>query len=109
MCIWYSVKEILGFMVSQRGVKANPDKVRAIMEMAPPKNIMEVQSLNIKVVALNRFASRATDKCLSFFKVLQKLLSGPMSTRRLSKSWRSTSHLPPLLSLSKPGKSSPST
>ena len=64
--------KFLGFMVSQRGVEANPDKVRAIMKMAPPKNIKEVQSLNSRVAALNRFVSRATDKCLPFFKILRK-------------------------------------
>ena len=64
--------KFLGFMVSQRSVEANPDKVQAIMEMAPPKNIKEVQSLNSRVVALNRFVSRATDKCLPFFKILRK-------------------------------------
>ena len=62
----------LSFMVSQRGVEANPDKVRAIMEMASPKNIKEVQSLNGRVAALNCFVSKATDKCLPFFKVLRK-------------------------------------
>lgn len=40
--------------------------------MAPPKNTKEVQSLNNRVAALNKFVSRATDKCLSFFKVLKK-------------------------------------
>ena len=64
--------KFLGFMVSQRSVEANPDKVQAIMEMAPPKNIKEVQSLNSRVAALNRFVSRATDKCLPFFKKLRK-------------------------------------
>ena len=57
----------LGFMVSQRGIKANPDKIRAIIEMTPPRNMKEVQSLNGKVAALNRFVLRATDKCLPFF------------------------------------------
>ena len=32
----------------------------------------EVQSLTGKVVALNKFVSRATDKCMPFFKVLNK-------------------------------------
>ena len=41
--------KFLGFMVSQRGIKANPDKIRAIMEMAPPRNVKEVQSLNGKI------------------------------------------------------------
>ena len=64
--------KLLGFMVSQRGIEANPDKIRAIMEMTPPRNVKEVQSLNGKVVALNRFVSRATDKCLLFFRSLKK-------------------------------------
>ena len=59
-------------MVSQRGIEVNPNKIRAIMEMAPPKNMKEVQSLNDKVAALNRFMSRATYKCLPFFCMLKK-------------------------------------
>ena len=59
--------KFLGFMVSQRGIEANPDKIRDIMEMAPPRNVKEVQSLNRKIAALNRFVSRATNKCLPFF------------------------------------------
>ena len=62
----------LGFMVSQRGIEANPDKIQAILDMEPPKNIKEVQSLNGRVAALNRFVLKATDKCLPFFKVLRK-------------------------------------
>ena len=42
------------------------------MEMAPPKNIKEVQSLNGKVAVLNRFFLRATNKCLFFFHTLKK-------------------------------------
>ena len=64
--------KFLGFMVSQRGVEANPEKIRAILEMTPLMIIKEVQSLNGRVVALNRFASRVTDKCLPFFKTLKK-------------------------------------
>ena len=66
----------LGFMVSQRGIEANPNKIRAIVKMAPPKtppkNVKEVQSLNGKVAALNMFILRATDKCLPFFLTLKK-------------------------------------
>ena len=64
--------KFLGFMVSQRGIEANPDKIRAIMEMKPPRNVKEVQSLNGKVAALNRFVSMAIDKCLPFFRTLKK-------------------------------------
>ena len=64
--------KFLGFMVSQRGIKVNPEKVRAIMELAPPKTVKEVQSLNGKIAALNRFLSRVTEKCLPFFRTLKK-------------------------------------
>ena len=62
----------MGFMVSQRGIKVNPEKIRAIIELQPPRTVKEVQSLNGKIVALNRFVSKATDKCLPFFRTLKK-------------------------------------
>ena len=52
-----SSRKFLGFMVSQRGVEANPDKIQAILEMSPSKNIKEIQSLNGRAIALNRFIS----------------------------------------------------
>ena len=64
--------KFLGFMVSQRGIKVNPEKVRAIMELKPPRMMKEVQSLNGKIAALNRFVSKVTDKCLPFFCTLRK-------------------------------------
>ena len=66
--------KFLGFMVSQKGIEANPDKIQAILDMEPPKNIKEVQSLIVRVAALNRFVSKVTDKCLPFFKILRKAL-----------------------------------
>ena len=64
--------KFLGFMVSQRGIEANTEKVRAILEMSSPKTIKEVQSLTGRVAAFNRFVSRAMDKCLPFFKTLKR-------------------------------------
>ena len=64
--------KFLGFMMSQRGIKANSDKVKAIIEVKSPKTVKEVQSLTRKVATLNKFISRAIDKCMSFFKVLKK-------------------------------------
>ena len=63
--------KFLRFMVSQRGIEANPEKVRAILEMSSPKTIKKVQYLTGRVAALNRFVLKATDKCLSFFKTLK--------------------------------------
>ena len=64
--------KFLGFMVSHRGIKANPDKIQAKLDMKPSRSIKEVQFLTGRVAALNRFVSKATDKCLPFFKVLKK-------------------------------------
>ena len=62
----------LGFMVSQRGIEANPEKVKAILNMTSPKTVKEVQMLTGRIVALNRFISKAMDKCLPFFKTLKQ-------------------------------------
>ena len=64
--------KFLNFMVSQRGIEENPEKVRAILEMSSPKTIKEVQSLTRRVAALNRFVSKVMDKCLPFFKTLKR-------------------------------------
>ena len=64
--------KFLGFMVSHRGIEANPEKIKAILDMKPPQNIKEVQSLTERVAALNRFVSKATDKCLPFFRILKR-------------------------------------
>ena len=59
-------------MVSQQGIEANPEKVKAIIEIKSPKIVKEVQSLKGKVIVLNIFVSKAMDKCMPFFKVLKK-------------------------------------
>ena len=64
--------KFLGFMVSQRGIEANLKKVQAILNMTSPKTFKEVQKLTGRIAALNRFVSKATDKCLPFFKTLKQ-------------------------------------
>ncbi|KAL0426873.1 UNVERIFIED_CONTAM: Retrovirus-related Pol polyprotein from transposon opus [Sesamum latifolium] len=65
--------KFVGFMISQRGIEVNPEKIKAILEMQPPKNIREVQRLTGRLAALNRFISRSSDRGLPFFKVLKKM------------------------------------
>ena len=66
-----SLGKFLGFMVSQRGIEVNPEKVKAILDMVSRKTVKKVQRLTGCVAALNRFVSKTTDKCLPFFKVLK--------------------------------------
>ena len=67
-----TVGKFLGFMVSQKGIEVNSKKIRAIMELESPRTIKEVQSLNGKIAALNKFVSRATNRCLPFFCTLRR-------------------------------------
>ncbi|XP_012833010.1 PREDICTED: uncharacterized protein LOC105953875 [Erythranthe guttata] len=63
--------KFLGYMISQRGIEANPAKIEAITSMAPPTSIKKVQQLNGCLASLNRFISRSADKALPFFKILR--------------------------------------
>ncbi|KAL0444352.1 UNVERIFIED_CONTAM: hypothetical protein Slati_2157900 [Sesamum latifolium] len=65
--------KFLGFMVSQRGIEANPEKIEAIIKIQSPHTVKEVQNLAGNIAALNRFISRSSDKGLPFFKVLKKV------------------------------------
>uniref|UniRef100_A0A2N9FPT8 Reverse transcriptase domain-containing protein n=1 Tax=Fagus sylvatica TaxID=28930 RepID=A0A2N9FPT8_FAGSY len=96
--------KFLGFMVSQRGIEANPDKIKAILEMSPPTTVKEVQSLTGKAAALNRFVSRSTDKCLPFFKVLRKAFQWTEECQRAFEELKVYLSSPPLLSPSKTGE-----
>ena len=58
-----SVGKFLGFIVNNRGIEANPDKIKAVLNMLPPSNIKEVQSLTGRMAALSCFVSKASDKC----------------------------------------------
>ncbi|KAL0386251.1 UNVERIFIED_CONTAM: hypothetical protein Sradi_3019400 [Sesamum radiatum] len=63
----------LGFMVTQWGIVANLDKIKAIVDMGPPTNINEVQRLTGRIAALSRFISKSAEKGLPFFKTLRKV------------------------------------
>ncbi|KFK44296.1 hypothetical protein AALP_AA1G239700 [Arabis alpina] len=63
--------EFLGYLVTHRGIEANPKQIDALIQMASPKNKREVQRLTGRVAALNRFISRSTDKCLPFYNTLR--------------------------------------
>ena len=68
--------KFLGFMVSHRGIEANPDKIQAILDIKPPQSIKKVQSLTGRVAALNKFVSKATD--LKIYLTTAPLLSSFM-------------------------------
>ena len=64
--------KLLGFIVSSRGIKANPTKVNAIRFVKPPRSKKDLMKLTGCMAALSRFISRLGDKGLPFFKLLRK-------------------------------------
>ena len=64
--------QLLGYFISQRGIEANPKKIKAIMTMEKPKNLKGVQQLAGRVAALSRFISRMGEKALPFYQLLRK-------------------------------------
>ena len=64
--------KLLGFLVSHRGIKANPEKVKAIKDMSPPQTLREMQKLGGRVTALGRFISKLGERARPFFKLMKK-------------------------------------
>ena len=67
-----SAEKFLGFIVNHRGIEANPDKIKVMLDMPSPSGIKKVQLLTGRITALSRFVSKASDKCQPFFEVLKK-------------------------------------
>jgi hypothetical protein len=63
--------KVLGCLVSTKGIEANPDKIRALVEMQDPVSVKDVQKLTGRVAALNRFIPKAAERSLPFFQVLR--------------------------------------
>ena len=61
----------LGFMVTQRGIEANPAQLKAILESPTPNSRKGVQQLTGRLVALGLFISRFTDRLKPFFATLK--------------------------------------
>ena len=67
-----SSEKFLGFIVNNRRIEANPDKIKVVLDMPPPTNIKEVQRLTGRIASLSKFVSKASDKCQPFLQVLKK-------------------------------------
>ena len=79
--------KLLGFLVSHRGIEANPQKVKAIEDMSPPQTLKEMEKLAGRVTALGRFMSKLGERTLPFFKLMKRRArsSGPRRPTKLSR------------------------
>jgi hypothetical protein len=65
--------KLLGFIVSHRGIEANPEKIEAIMRMEAPGSQKKVQRLTGCMTALSRFISKLGEKGMPFYKLPKKV------------------------------------
>ena len=63
--------KLIGFIVSSRGIEANPTKINAIRFMKPPRCKKDMMKHTGCMAALSRFISRLGDRGLPFFKLLR--------------------------------------
>ena len=96
--------KFLRFIMSQRGIEANPKKVQAILDMASSKTIKEVQKLIRKIATLIRFVSKAKEKCLPFFMTLKQAFAWTDECEAAFQELKHYLSNPPLLRLSKEGE-----
>ena len=64
--------KFLGYMVTHKGIEVNPNHIKAINSLQPPRNPKEVQKLTRMTATLNRFISRSANRCRPFFLLLHK-------------------------------------
>jgi dsDNA-binding SOS-regulon protein len=64
--------QVLGYFISARGIEANPLKIKAILDMEPPKNLHQVQQLAGRLAALSRFIAKLGEKALPFYNLMKK-------------------------------------
>ena len=67
-----SARKLLVFLVSSRGIEANPTKIRAIERMELPKCLNDVQKFTGCLASLSRFVCRLGEKALPLYQLMKK-------------------------------------
>ena len=92
-----SAEKFLGFIVNRRGIEANPDKIKVVLDMPSPSGIKEVQRLTGRIAALSRLLFRASDKCQPFFQVLKKVFQWDTKCEEAFSALKTYLSSPPIL------------
>ena len=104
MRVWGGGKKIPGIYGIPKGYLSQSEKDTSHNGVSFAKDSQGSAELDSKIVALNRFVSRATDKCLPFFRTLRKLFEGSTESQQAFEVLKAYLSSPPLLSPSKPEK-----
>src|SRR3954464_2353691 len=98
--------KLLGYMVSARGIEANPEKVQALAKMQEPINIKSVQQLTGRIAALSHFISRLGESTLPFYQLIRKggKFEWTEEARKAFADLKNTLSTPPILAVPKEGE-----
>jgi hypothetical protein len=64
--------QLLGFIVSHRGIEVNPEKIKAILDISRPNELKDIHRLTGCMAAVSRFISRLGEKALPLYKLMMK-------------------------------------
>jgi hypothetical protein len=64
--------KLLGFLVSERGIEANPEKIKAIERMCKPTRLRDVQKFTGCLASVSRFLSRLGERALPLYQLMKK-------------------------------------
>ena len=64
--------KLLGYMISEIGIEADPDKIIAILDMSPPQTEIEIRVFLGRLQYIRKFIVRLTDTCETIFRLLRK-------------------------------------
>jgi hypothetical protein len=64
--------QLLGYIVSQRGIEANPSKIKAIEALEPPTQFRDVQKFPGCLASLSQFVSPLEEKAMPLYQLMKK-------------------------------------
>jgi hypothetical protein len=66
------IGQLLGYLISERGIEGDSEKIQAIINMQPPKTLRHVQQLTGRLAALSRFICKLGKKAIPFYQLPRK-------------------------------------
>ena len=63
--------QLLGFLVSERGIECNPVKIESIERMEVPSRLLDVQKFTGCLASISRFISRLGEKALPLYQLMK--------------------------------------
>ena len=67
-----TTRKLLGFLVGDRGIEVDPSKIKAILEMPPPRSEKEIKGFLGWLQYISWFIAKLTSTCKPIFKLLRK-------------------------------------